>query len=292
MRRVLFAVVALASVLAACSTSGVEVGGDGATGPTGVPGAPDAVGTTGPGEPPSENGFHVALVELGDELNVRVDPDAGAEQVGSLEPDPAAVVEVVEGEWIPDGDTWVRVASPTGEGWANAFFLTPAAAGLPEGTDEVIDRFAELLRERGDLSEVASPRGIFIWHYDDPERFDRDELRTIATDETPRRWGGVGCSPEECPEMTFMEAIGGPFLSVYDDEDRVRSEDGIILGPNGLTEEAVVPFEFRAFHHVLFHDPNDEPEFEGLDWMSFYVYVEPGPDGPWIAALSVDMWGP
>ena len=68
--------------------------------------------------------------------------------------------------------------------------------------------------------------------------------------------------------------------------------DEAISGGNGRLAEDAIPFEFRSFHYVGVFDPMDNPDFGGLDWITWYVSIDYEDGAPVIVGLTVDMWAP
>jgi hypothetical protein len=239
----------------------------------------------------------VALVAADDVLNVRQDPTVEAPIVGMLLP--GVVVERTGQQEITGSSLWVQVETPVGGFWVNSWFL---AAVVAEGdfrndarVTALLDEFAEIIAARGDLREVASRRGLYVSHHADPVRFASDELATILTDPTTYRWPSNALAPDqldEIPARTFSEAIADSFLSAFDDPDTQRTVNEPIAGGNGRLPEAAIPFTLQSFNYIGVHDPGDNPEFGGLDWVTWYVSIDHEDGAPVIVGLTVDMWAP
>ena len=113
-------------------------------------------------------------------------------------------------------------------------------------------------------------------------------------DETNYLWGSEGCGfdPECSPRTTFAEHIAQGFLGAWNDDDRVIAIDTPIGNGNATIPEFVVPPHFRNFHYVAVHDPGDDPKYEGLDWVTWYVYFDVVDGEPLVVGMSYDTWAP
>ncbi len=239
----------------------------------------------------------VALVAADDVLNVREDPGITAPIIGKLLP--GVVVERVGQEELVGSTRWVQVATPVGAFWVSDWFLADAVTSADFGEDArveaLLDEFAAIVATDGDLRPVASRRGLYVSHHSDPVRFASKDLATILTDSTAYHWpsNAVGADDiDEIPARTFAAAIADSFVSAYDDADTVRTVNEPILGGNGRLPEDAIPFELESFNYIGVHDRGDNPEFDGLDWVTWYVSIDYEDGAPVIVGLTVDMWAP
>ena len=229
----------------------------------------------------------VVLVTADDVLNVRGDPDPQSDILGTLAFD-ATGVPLTGEEAGTNSGVWKRTASP--EGWVNSFFLTG-----PRPDDGVIEEavsdFAAALGTAADLRPVVDDRGLFVISFDQPKRFAGLDLAVVMDDETLYPWGSPACSPDECPnEASFAEAVAQDFLDVWADDDVILSFNEPISAPNGTVPEHAIPDIFTNFGYVAVHDPGDNPEFDGLDWTTWYVFVD-GSTGK-VVGMNLDIWAP
>lgn len=239
----------------------------------------------------------VALVADDDVLNVRQDPHAGAPIVGMLIP--GVVVERNGQEEVSGSSVWVQIETPFGGFWVNSRFLSAVVSDSDFEEDprvvELLAAFGDIIDSDGDLRPVTSRRGLYVSHHSVPIRFAPDELGSILTDATTYQWPSNALGPEDLdqiPARTFAEAVADSFVSAYDDPDTVTTVNEPILGGNGRPPAYAIPFEFQSFHYVGVHDPGDNPEFGGLDWITWYVSIDYEDGEPVIAGLTVDMWAP
>ncbi len=239
----------------------------------------------------------VALVAEDDVLNVRQDPHAEAPIVGMLIP--GVVVERNGQEEVSGSSVWVQIETPFGGFWVNSRFLSAVVSDSDFEHDprvvELLAAFGDIIDSDGDLRPVTSRRGLYVSHHSVPIRFAPDELASILTDPTTYQWPSNAVGPEDLdqiPARTFAEAVADSFLSAYDDPDAVTTVNEPILGGNGRLPEYAIPFEFQSFHYVGVHDPGDNPDYGGLDWITWYVSIDYEDGEPVIAGLTVDMWAP
>ena len=241
----------------------------------------------------------VALVTADDVLNVRQDPHAGAPIVGMLLP--GVIVERTGLEDNTGSSTWVQVATPAGGFWVNERFLAAVVSDTDFQTDvrvpALLDEFAEIIANNGDLRDVASQRGLYVSHHAPSVLFAFDELGLILRDQTAYQWPSNAISSDDAefdaiPARTFGEAVAGSFLSAFDDPDVQSTVNEAIAGGNGRIAEFAIPFELQSFNYIGVHDPGDNPDYDGLDWVTWYVSVDYEEGLPVIVGLTIDQWAP
>ena len=239
----------------------------------------------------------VVLVPADDVLNVRSGPGVENEVVTTLAPT-ATGVALTGNEAQVGSSTWVKIVTDDGTGWVNEQFLaepdSPANPFSESFGIDLVDGLAAVFVGRGDLTEAASHRGIFVAHHDRARPF--TNLDGLLTDPTLHPWAGNGCSPEECPDetpkLTFAEGVADSFLGAWNDDDRRVSVDEVIPGGNGMLEDFIVPTEFENLHFVAVKDPGDNPDYGGMDWYTWYVYFTYENDVPVVLGMSIDAWAP
>jgi len=59
-----------------------------------------------------------------------------------------------------------------------------------------------------------------------------------------------------------------------------------------MLPEAAIPPELRNFHYRGVFDPGDDPQYGGLDWTTWYVFVDYEQGQPVIVAMVYDAWVP
>ncbi|MDH5371817.1 MAG: hypothetical protein OEX97_02620 [Acidimicrobiia bacterium] len=233
----------------------------------------------------------VVLVESDDTLNVRSGPSATI--VAELHPTTNRIQMTGRTDGAA-GSLWVEIIHDQVIGWVNSFYVTEAVDSIPsDDALQAVENFAEeVFRSGRPLGSITGRKGLTVTHFDGPKHFNRDS--DPMTDPTIFLWGSPGCGVEpECAyQETFVEQVAGGFLSAWDDDDRLVEIDTPIAGGNGTLPEFVIPTVFRNFHYVAVHDPGDDPAYGGLDWTTWYVYLELADGELTVAGLSVDMWAP
>ncbi len=228
-------------------------------------------------------------------LNVRAGPGIEFGVVDTLAPT-ARDVPTTGRFAIVAGSKWIELDGGTNVGWANGFFLTPQMDGAEFADDErvpdLLDDLSAVMASGGDLTTVSSRRGLFMARLKPPERWEPSELAGVLSDPTPLEWPGTGCSPEECPKLTFAEAVADSFVSTYDDPDRRALPNGHLSGGNGILESEIVPTEFANFNWMVVHDPGDDPDYGGLDWETWYVMVDYEDGRPVVVGMVYNAWHP
>ncbi len=241
----------------------------------------------------------VALVADGDMLNARVGPGVDSAIYARLLP--SLVVERTGAEKVVSGSVWVAIRTWVGPLWVNGTFLADLVLPQDFKADPrvvgLLQRFARIIVERGDLTPVISRRGLYVAYHDSPRRFPESSLKTILTDPTTYYWASSAASAEEIrqsggPAMTFTEAVADSFASTLSDPDMVMTFDEPITGGNGQTPDAAIPLEFEAFNYVGVHDPGRDPQYDGLDWTTWYVSIDFENGSPVIVGLTLDEWAP
>jgi hypothetical protein len=236
----------------------------------------------------------VVLVAADDYLNVREPAGASETIIGRLLP--GALVNSTGSRTEVGGSTWNEIETPTGTGWVNGLFLAPTMDDFPAGSDPgaVVDEFVARLALGEDFTDFVSDKGLWVAHHADPIRFRTEDLTGILDDPTTYRWGSPALEPgsPEIEPRTFAEAVAAPLVDVHDDPDLEVAVGDFIEGPNGRPADFAVPVQFQGFPYVTLFDPGDDPQFEGLDWMSWVVSMSYEDGGLRVVGLTVDQWSP
>ena len=254
---------------------------------------------------PDTSGFgpdvrRVVLVAADDVLNVRVGADVSTEILGMLAP--GTVIGLTGPQREVGTSTWSEIVTPVGAGWVNGHYLAEIVDDDDFASDarvtSLLDRLAEIFDVNGDLTEVTSQRGLYVSHHARPVRFTPDQLRTVLTDETTYKWPSNAIDvndpsqAQEIPDRTFAEAIGDSFVSAWNDPDRAVAIDEPLGGGNRrLPPDAVWPM-LEGFHYLSVHDPGDNPDYGGLDWISWHVSIDYEDGQPVVVGLTLDQWAP
>ena len=247
----------------------------------------------------TERTWAVVLVEDGDVLNVRSGPGVANPVIASFGPTDSGVT-LTGSQAFVGGSRWVEITGEEAAGWVSSVFLTPEYTHqeVLDGWDHTSapSDLAARIAAGEDLSPPVSHRGLYV---DLPggtlQRLRPAELSGVMADPGTRTWGGSSCGGGACPEETFADAVGLPFLSTWEDlgADATLEVDGYPLGGNGpFPPETAIPTPFRNFHWVAVHDPGDDPDFGGLDWMTWFVFLEPEGSSYRVVGLTSAAWSP
>ena len=244
----------------------------------------------------AEDVHRVVLVAGDDVLNVRAAAGVDGKLIGKLVP--GVAVRLAGSSQQVGSSTWVTVETPAGPGWVNSFYLTRSIveADFPGGADPtaVVAELARRFAAGNDISSLVSAKGLWVIHHATPIRFERSELPGLLDDETEYRWGSNALEPDspEITPKTFAEAVAEPFVSTYDDPDRQLLVQQVVEGANGRPRQFIVPVEFGGFPYVMIYDKGDNPEYGGLDWMSWLVSLAYEDGEIRVVGLTIDEWSP
>lgn len=233
----------------------------------------------------------VVFVDPNDILNMRAGPGIAFEIVSEI-PHAARDLNAAGRAADVTGSRWLEVTRGEVTGWVHSGFITEL------GNDFVADlRPTQILNDlvtawQGDQGgeSLVAMGGVWVVHFDPKRRIPASDLEPLLSDPTLLSWGGAGCSPEECPQKTFAEAISDSLIGAYDDPDAIVGYLPID-GGGGTPAEFVVPRSFTNLEYLAVHDPGDNPDFDGFDWTTWYVYFSYEDGIPKIAGLSIDFRG-
>ena len=240
---------------------------------------------------------NVVLVASDDVLNVRSGPGVANDVIGSLPPTTRDVT-LTGRRSLVGSSTWVEITTDPAAGWVNGYYLAEQDSAAVPFTDSfavaLVDDLAAVFAGRGDLTDIASRHGIVVAHHAPIRRF--ESLETLLVDPKLHMWAGTGCSPEECPaetpQRTFAEGVADSFLSAWMDDDRLVAIDQVLPGGNRSLSANIVPVEFANLHFVAVKDPGDNPDYDGIDWFTWYVYFAYEDGNPVLLGMSIDEWAP
>lgn len=234
----------------------------------------------------------VVLVAADDTLNVRATAGTSGQILGALEP--GVAVRATGAERAVGNSTWVEIETPAGRGWVNGFYLTPTGTADANELEQVVEELAAAFAAGDDFRGLISSRGLWVAHHATPIRFTQGELDGVLTSATTYRWGSNALeadSPEITPR-TFKQAIADRFVGAVDDDDSTIAVGEVIEGPNGRIPEYAIPVEFQGFPFATVFDPGDNPDYGGLDWISWVVSFVPEDGGHKVIGLTIDEWAP
>lgn len=242
--------------------------------------------------------WSVVLVDVDDVLNVRTGPGTGFSKLTSFNPTQTGVVLTGQTAQVNDS-TWVEVETEDATGWVSRFFLAEEwdLGEVDDNWDLTprLDEFGSAVEAMSGLGGAVSGRGLFVVYHDSQlRRWTQDQLGSLMTSGTNYNWSSPGCD-DGCVSDTFAGAVGLPFLSVWEDleTDAVLDLDFILLGGNGpFPDEAAIPTQFKNFHWLVAYDPGDDPELDGIDWQTWFIYYDYEDGEARIVGLSRAAWGP
>lgn len=236
----------------------------------------------------------VVLVAADDFLNVRATAGVDGTLIGRLLP--GVAVQATGRTQSVGTSEWMEIATPAGPGWVNGYYLTRSLPPAGFGTDPVavLDELATRFAERRDFTDLVSAKGLWIAHHDSPIRFTADQLDGILDDPTTYRWGSNALEPgsPEITPRTFAQAIADSFVGAFHDPDRTIHVNQVREGPNGRPAQFIVPTEFGGFGYVTVFDPGDNPDYDGLDWVSWVVSLSLENGELKVVGMTIDQWAP
>ena len=241
----------------------------------------------------------VVLVDplIDDVLNLREWPGTGGPVLAGLERTQTQLIPT--GRTAPvDGRPWYELTAGAITGWSHGRYLTETwtDTDVDQRWDwsTAIDRFADGLAGHRSLTETVTWRGFYAVDHGDALHWWRPEhVPDLLDDNTPIAWNFQGADAEEIGVIyTFAELIAEPFLDDYHDTDTTFSVRDRPLGAGSVIPSAAVSTAFQNFVWVAMHDPGDDPQWDGLDWTTWFIYLEL--DGPTAKVVGVQLqtWGP
>ncbi len=238
----------------------------------------------------------VVLVISGGALNVRSRPGTRYRALGKLKP--GVIVRRLGVRKAVGISRWEKIAIPPGTGWVNSRYLAAVVRSRDfvrrRNVVALLGALSRRFAADGDITNLASWRGLYVAHHADPILFRRPTLATIMTSPKTYQWGSNALEPgsPEIPWRTFAEAVGHRFASTFDDPDVKLTWDVPAEGPNGRPARYAIPFEFKGFHYVSVYDKGDNPEYGGLDWTAWHVSIDYENGRPVVVGMTIDEWAP
>lgn len=230
--------------------------------------------------------------EANNKLNVRAGPGTRNPAVDSLQPAQAELVPTGSVELV-DGRLWHELVTPDTSGWAYGYYLTetwaPSEVEQEWDWNAALVAFSNALVLGEGLEDAVSWRGLFVIHFDDNlRRWTPDELGGLHQDATDLKWSNTGAAANESEATvgTWKEVIADKFLADYLDEDVVIEVGGLPLGPNAVLPGSAISSALTNFPWVAVHDPGDNEELAGLDWSTWFVFMEMEESGPKVVGLQ------
>jgi hypothetical protein len=230
--------------------------------------------------------------EENNKLNMRSGPGTRNPVVDDLLPAQAEMVPTGSVELV-DGRLWHELTTAEATGWAYGYYLTetwsPSEIEQEWVWREALESFANALVLGEGLAGSVSWRGLFVIHFDDNlRRWSPEDLGGLQDDDTDLKWANTGASANESEATvgSWKEVIADRFLSDYLDEDVIIEVGGLSLGANAVLPGSAISSAFANFPWVAVHDPGDNPDFSGLDWSTWFIFMELEESGPKIVGIQ------
>lgn len=237
--------------------------------------------------------YTVVNVAADDALNMRAGPGVQFSVVGTL-PYFAEGVQIASAEVMVDGSPWVPAKYLGTAGWVNRNFLARQMGYVDE---KVAARAAEIIfaiknRDMAALSTMVHPqKGVRFSPYTFVDTtgdvvFSAADLPTAMADTTVYLWGAFDGSGEPI-NMTFAEYWA---RFVYD-ADFARPE---IIGFNQIVGHGNTINNIADVYPgavvVEYHFSGFDPQYNGMDWRSLRLVLEPF-GGEWmLVGIVHDEW--
>ena len=249
---------------------------------------------------PPERGWGVVLIDplIDDSLNLREWPGVDGPVLATLHRTQSGLRPT--GRVSPvAGRPWYEVTTPAGiTGWVHGRYVTPLVPATVARSEwdwkGAVDRFAQALGTNQSLLDSVSWRGLYAvdggggLHWWRPS-----DVPTLANDTNPLRWNFAAATWEDTGLIhTFADVIAAPFLSDYHDPDVQLSVGALPLGAGAVLPTAAVSPAFANFVWIAVHDPADNPDFGGLDWRTWLIYLELDGDTPKVVGVQEHGWVP
>ena len=199
------------------------------------------------------------------QVHEEADPESGV--IYTYEPT-ARGIKSIDKSVTKHGVVWTPVASPAGDGWVRAAFLTETVSFEDFQSDhrpvQLVHELTRVLDEGGDLAPLVAERGLLVAlggnaHLIAPERIAR--LRSGITDPA---------APAE--ESQFEALVAQPLRSALLDNAQLNPQ-------TKHSQSALIPTEAWNFPYLAIHAPGH------TSWLIHFEYVH---GRPTIVGLVID----
>jgi hypothetical protein len=169
---------------------------------------------------------------------------------------------------------------------------TTTASSSPERDPAaLVEPLARVMEQRGDLNEVVYPEGLTVLYGATQRHYRPEQLKDILRNGKPEGWNPGACD-DECLQGTFTEVVAESLLGAFRDPDRRIDMNKATLGPNTLAGLGAFPPDLAELDYVSVHDPGDDPQYDGLDWTTWLVFVQEHDGRQVVAGLRQYAWEP
>ena len=246
---------------------------------------------------PAQRSLGVVLIDhmIDDGLNLRQRPGAGSPILATLHRTQTKLIPTGNTQPV-DGRPWHEIIAGDVVGWVHGRYVTETwdTAEVQQRWDwkTALDRFADALATGEDLVSTVSWCGFYA--VDEGGRlhwWKPSEVPRLHAGNPSVNWEWDAVTFEEVGPTPFHTVITDSFLGAYYDPDVQFEVRGMPLGGGAVIASAAVSPAFENFVWVSVHDPGDNPEFEGLDWITWFVYLELDGTIPKVVGVQRQMWG-
>jgi hypothetical protein len=155
----------------------------------------------------------------------------------------------------------------------------------------MVEPLARVMEQRGDLNDVVAPEGLTVLYGATLRHYSPEQLQDLLRTGKPEGWNPGACD-DECHQGTFTEVVAGSLLGAFRDADRRVEKNKATLGPNTLVGLGDFPPELAELDYVSVHDPGDNPDYQGMDWTTWLVFVTEHDGRQVVAGLRQYAWTP
>ena len=217
--------------------------------------------------------WSVVLLDRESSLRVHQKADTDTPVLYNFNPTTESILRTGSAKRVESTD-WMKVHTPSGEGFVDAFHLTEQVDLKTFARDDrpakLVREFAETLRTGGDVARLISHRGILLALTGTPAMLAPRQLEDLLGDSRLRRLrtiDGVLQAQED-----FRLAVAEPFLHAYDATEEITAN-------TAHSKAALIPAELWNFRYLAFGEGTSQP------WLVFFEY-EGG--RPRIVGLGID----
>ena len=260
---------------------------------------PVAAPMTEPATGSSPRSLGVVLIDptIHDVLNVRQLPGAANPIVATLHRTQTQIVPTGTTVFV-DGRPWREITVGGVVGWVHGRYVTDtwATSEVERAWDwqSALAAFVEALERGEGLEEMVTWRGFYAvdnggrrLHWWKPS-----EVSGLLAANPMVMWDYQGASADDVGPKPFNDLITSSFVNTYRDPDVAFEVRGLPLGSGSVIPSAAVSTAFENFVWVSMHDPGDDTQWEGWDWITWFVYFELDGEIPKVVGVQPQTWGP
>jgi hypothetical protein len=241
------------------------------------------------------NPYAVILVSPDDVLNIRTGAGVGNAIAGTLEPT-ATDVNRPGPASTADGERWVEIQSPSGNGWVNGNFLTEYVAPSTFCSDTRVTTFLDnlktaMLNSNGELlSSLVSPvhgLDVRLWRNGTVANYTSEEASWAFRSEYVVTWGPAPGSGAET-SGTFNAEPLPKLQEVFSSSYTLHCNDTLDLATFSTDPW---PREYSNINYYMVYKPGTE-QYGELDWRAWTDGGEYVQGKPMLFSLIHYQWEP